>query len=31
MRKPKHDYFSPQVDEDLTMLAYAATRPPDTS
>lgn len=31
LRKPKHDHFAPQVDEDLPMLAYAALRPPDTS
>jgi hypothetical protein len=31
LRKPKYDYFLPQVDEDLTMLAWAATQPPDTS
>jgi hypothetical protein len=31
LRKPEYDRFGPQVDEDLAVLAYAATQPPDTS
>jgi hypothetical protein len=31
LRKPKHDHFGPQVDEDLPVLAWLATQPPDTS